>query len=80
MIGIIIKVLTDMVVNLSGEKTLRLIYKKAGVEAHKVYSLNEAYSDDEWQRLLKATLEVMNISKKAAYKAYANAFLTSSPP
>jgi hypothetical protein len=76
MIGITIKILADMVTDIADSNTLAKIYQKAGVETDKVYNLNEAYADDEWQRILQATLEVMSLSKEEAYAAYSKAFLT----
>lgn len=75
MIGIIIKVLADMVTELTDVKTLTTIYQEAGVKPDKVYRLNEAYSDEEWQRVFNATLKIINLSQEEAYTVYADAFI-----
>ena len=75
MIGVIIKVLINMVEDLTDKQTLDRIYEKAGIESGKEYSINQPYADEEWQRLFNATLEVMSLTEDEAYTAYADAFV-----
>ena len=46
----------------------------AGVPEERQFRINEAYDDEEWQRLLAATCEVLDITQEQAEQAYADFF------
>ena len=76
MLGLIQKVLFDLIESVGGEDANIKIRQLADVPLDKVFNIGADYSDQEWQRLFAATLEILNISAEEANEAYANAFLT----
>lgn len=64
-----------MIQNISDEKTLLEIKKLAGIPLDKEFQINLVYSDDEWQKLLQATLKVLKITPEQADALYADYFL-----
>jgi len=75
MLGLVQKILFNLIESVSDQKTLNVIKEKAGVPLDKEFRIDTVYDDDEWQRLYSSTLEVLNLTEQQATKAYANAFL-----
>lgn len=75
MVGYIQKVLFSMVNSMAGEDTTIQIKELAGIPIDREFQMNTVYSDEEWQRLLSATLKVLNLTMEQVYDAYADYFL-----
>jgi len=74
MVGIIHKVLFDLIESAGGPNAVEAVRSRAGIPADAAYSLNAAYDDAEWRRLLEASCAVLGLSAEAAELAYAEAF------
>jgi len=74
MLGLVQKVLFNLIESLGGQEKLIEIKRLAGVPLDKEFRLDSVYSDEEWQNLYNATLEVLKISAHDADVAYADAF------
>ncbi len=74
MVGLIQKILCDMVVATKGEETLAEIKRMANVPIDKNFQINLVYSDEEWQRLFAAALKVLNLTDEQVYEIYAGYF------
>lgn len=75
MVGLIQKILVDMIRNLANEESLNEIKTLANVPLDKEFQINAVYSDEEWQNLFKATLKVLNVTHEQANEVYAKYFL-----
>lgn len=75
MVGLIQKILIDMIKGVSDEKTLIEIKKLAGLPIDKEFQINLVYSDEEWHRLLKATHKILKVTPEQADVIYAEYFL-----
>ncbi|NNM58740.1 MAG: hypothetical protein HKM04_02890 [Legionellales bacterium] len=74
MVGLIQKLLCDMIQSMGGEETLNKIKMDAGIEPERVFHINQVYSDEEWQRLLASTLKILNVTEEQANDVYADYF------
>jgi hypothetical protein len=74
MIGLIQRVLFDLVEEKGGRRAVEKVKERAGVPADKIFRIGEVYPDDEWLRLLAATCEVLGVSETEAMEAYAETF------
>jgi hypothetical protein len=74
MLGLIQKLLLDLVEERAGEQAVAEVLRLAGAPADRVFRIGEAYSDDEWQRLFRAACEVMHSSEAEIMDAYAEVF------
>ena len=74
MVGLVQKLLLDMIESNAGADSVREVKRRAGVPEDKTFRMDEAYDDDEWRRLLAATCEVLNITQEQAEEAYADFF------
>jgi hypothetical protein len=74
MVGLIQKLLLDLVEEKAGAEAVSEVRRRAGVPPERVFRIGEAYSDDEWQRLLRAACEVLHTSEAEAMDAYAEVF------
>ncbi len=74
MVGIIQKVLMNLLMRVGGEDTVAAVLKKAGVPEDHNFRIDTVYSDDEWNRLLVATMEVLKVDDATALKLYAEEF------
>lgn len=63
-----------MIIKTKGEETLKKIKKLAQVPHDKNFQINLVYSDEEWQRLLKATLEILQLPVEQIFEVYADYF------
>lgn len=74
MVGLILKVLIDLVEETAGGEAVAEVRRRAGVPEDQRYRLDTVYPDVEWQRLLKATCEVLGLTQDQAEVAYAEFF------
>lgn len=74
MIGFIQKVLFDMIVDKGGKDALDEVKQLANVPMDRDFQINLAYPDNEWQRLLAATLQVLKITPDQVFDLYADYF------
>jgi hypothetical protein len=74
MVGLIFKVLIDLVKTAGGDDAVNKIKLKAEVPPDREYMLNAVYDDAEWRRLVGATCEVLGITAEQAEQAYADFF------
>ena len=75
MIGIIPKILVDLIKRSAGDEQLSEIFKLADIPLDRAYDIHKPYADSEWQQLFNNTLKVMALSKEQAYTLYADAFV-----
>lgn len=78
MVGLICKVLIDLVRVTAGDDAVNKVKLRARVPPEKEYKLNAVYDDDEWRRLVGATCEVLGITPEQAEAAYADFFFKDS--
>jgi hypothetical protein len=74
MIGLIQKVLFDLVEERAGLEALAEVKQSAGVPLHRIFRLGEVYSDAEWQNLLAATCRVLGANEEQIMELYADQF------
>lgn len=74
MVGLIQKLLFDLVELADGTEAVAEVKRRAGVPEDKEFRMDEAYDDQEWQRLLAAACEVLNVTQEQAEEAYADLF------
>jgi hypothetical protein len=74
MVGLIQKILFDMILDIGGEEKLAEIKKLAKLPPDRSFQINLVYSDEEWQRLLDATLQVLNVTQEQAEDVYSDYF------
>jgi hypothetical protein len=74
MLGLIQKLLLDLVEDKAGAEGVSEVMLRAGVPPDRVFRIGEAYSDEEWQRLLRAACEVLHCSDAECMDAYAEVF------
>ncbi|MEC7546968.1 MAG: heme NO-binding domain-containing protein [Pseudomonadota bacterium] len=75
MIGIIQKVLIDLLHDTGGEELVANVLSEAGVPADVTYRIDQNYSDDEFNRLLSASAVITGLSVGELSALYAKAFL-----
>jgi hypothetical protein len=74
MLGLIQKILLDYVEEKAGPSAVARVKEIAGVPEDRVFRLGEPYPDDEWQRLLAATCDVVGASEERVMEEYAAVF------
>lgn len=74
MVGLIQKVLHDLALQRGGAQAVARIYEAAGVPPDRNFRIDTVYPDDEWQRLLVAACEVLQLGPEAFENAYAEQF------
>ena len=75
MVGLVQKLLFDMIESSAGEDAACEVRRRAEVPQDKVFHINVVYDDAEWRRLFAATLDVLNLTQEQAEEAYADFFL-----
>ena len=78
MVGLIHKLLFDLIEEMAGMEKVLQVKRKAGVAEDKEFRMDEVYDDDEWQRLFGATCEVLGVSEDQAIDAFADIFFKDS--
>ena len=74
MVGTIQKILLDMVEGEAGAEAVAAVKRSAGVPVDRVFRLDTVYPDDEWQRLLAAACEILQVTRAQAMETYARYF------
>src|SRR5277367_4562960 len=74
MIGLIQKVLLDLVEERGGPAAVSEVRVRAGVAPGQVFRLGESYPDDEWRRLLGAACDLLGLTEEDLLEIYADAF------
>ena len=74
MVGLIQKVLLDLVEERSGPAAVSEVRERAGVAPGQVFRLGESYPDDEWRRLLGAACDLLGLTEEELLEAYAEVF------
>jgi hypothetical protein len=74
MIGLIQKLLLDLVEEKRGPEAVATVRERAGVPPDRVFRISEPYPDDEWQRLLGAAAEALGLDQEQTLEAYADVF------
>lgn len=66
MVGLISKILIDLIDRVAGAEKSREIYRRAGIPDKTRHRINEVYDDGEWRRLLAAACEVLGLTQEQA--------------
>jgi len=74
MIGLIQKILLDLVEERAGPEAVREVKRSAGVPPDRIFRLGEVYSDTEWQNLLSATCRALHANEEQVMDLYADVF------
>jgi len=74
-LGLIPKILIDLVTSVYGAETASEIRRRAGCANDSEFRINEVYDDELWRRLLVASSEVLNCSGEELEETYASYFL-----
>jgi predicted hydrocarbon binding protein len=74
MIGLIQKILLDLVEERAGPEAVTDVKKLAGVPVDRIFRIGEIYSDTEWQNLLSAACRVLCANEEQVMELYADAF------
>lgn len=74
MVGVIQKVLLDLALLRGGPQAVSRIYLAAGIPEDRRFRIDTVYPDDEWQRMLAAACDVLELSPEALETAYAEQF------
>ena len=74
MVGMVQKLLLDMVESVGGQEAVEDVKRRSGVSLDKHFNMNEVYEDDEWQRLFASTCDVLQLSREQAIEAFADYF------
>lgn len=75
MVGIIHRILFDLVDSMGGGPAVNAVRERAGISAEQEFQLNGRYSDEEWQRLVRVACEVLKLSPEQLEEALAGQFL-----
>lgn len=75
MIGLIQKILLDMVRESGGPEAAQEVKRRAGLAAGFDYRIDTDYDDDEARRLLDNACAVLGVSQSEAFEHYARYFL-----
>ena len=75
MLGLIPKVLIELVTNTYGTETALEIKRGAGCVSDLEFRINEVYDDELWLKLVMATTEVLNCTAEQLEEEYARYFL-----
>ena len=75
MVGLVQKLLFDMIESSAGADAACEVRRRAEVPQDKEFHINEVYDDAEWRRIFAATLDVLNLTQEQAEEAYADFFL-----
>lgn len=75
MVGLIHKLLFDLVEGAAGSGAVAEVKRRAEVSPEKEFRMNEVYADDEWRRLLEAAFAVLEVTPEQGESAFAEVFL-----
>lgn len=74
MVGLIQKTMIDLIEEKGGAAAVAAVREKAAIPVDRVFRIGDVYPDDEFQRLLAATCEVLNVKAEQAFDAFAEVF------
>lgn len=74
MIGLIQKTLLDLVESKGGIEAVHEVRARAQVPEDRVFRIGDVYGDEEFQRLLSSSLEVLNLNRAQIFDAFADQF------
>ena len=74
MVGLIHKILFDVIESTAKLDAVLDVKRRAGVPVTKEFRMDEAYDDDEWQRLFQATCDVLGLTFEQTEVIYADFF------
>jgi Haem-NO-binding len=74
MMGLVQKVLLDVVEERCGRAAVSEVRDRAGVAPGQVFRLGESYPDDEWRRLFSAACDLLGLTEEELLELYADAF------
>jgi len=74
-LGLIPKVLIELLVSVYGEDAAVEIRRRAGCALDLEFRINEVYDDEVWRKLLVASTEVLHCSAETLEEEYARYFL-----
>lgn len=74
MVGLIPKILIDLIESKAGDEGAAEVKRRAGVPLEERFRLDAVYPDEQWQRLLRAACEVLGVTQDDAEIAYADFF------
>ncbi|WP_148864545.1 heme NO-binding domain-containing protein [Marinobacter fonticola] len=75
MIGLIQKVLVDLIRRHGGDDAVQAICRRADVPPERAFRIDTDYADTECLRLIEATGEYFGLDEKALYRLYADQFI-----
>lgn len=75
MVGLIQKLLLDLVEARAGAGAVSEVRRRAEVPPDRIFRIGEVYSDEEWQRLLRAACDVLDLSEGEAMEGFAEVFM-----
>lgn len=75
MIGLMHKVLFDLIKNIRSEEVVEQVVKDANLDPDYSFRIDTVYSDEEWHRILSSTCKVLDVSRSEVISAYAKHFL-----
>ena len=78
MIGLIPRVLLDLITAAGGPTAAAEVRRRAGVSPEKRLAMSDIYDDAQWRRLFAATCEVLNVSQSQAEDLFAEHFLADA--
>lgn len=78
MVGLIHKLLFDLIEDMAGPEKLLEVKRLADVPAEKVFRMDEVYEDEEWQRLFSATCEILGVTQDQAEEVFSEFFFKDS--
>ena len=74
MVGLIQKLLIDLVEERAGPEAVKEVKRSAGVPLDRIFRLGEVYSDTEWQKLLSAACRTLGTTEDELMESYADTF------
>lgn len=75
MVGLIPKILIDLVRATGGDAAMNRVKASVGMSPEQEFKLNVVYSDADWARLVSTACEVLGITLEQAEDAFADYFL-----
>lgn len=74
MVGLIQKLMLNLIAEQGGEEAMLEVKRRAGVPADKVFRMNEVYDDGEFRDMRDAAIEVLGLGAEELELAYADYF------
>lgn len=78
MVGLIQRLLLELVQQELGDDGLKRVLAQAGIPSDREFRIDTSYSDEEFQRLLQATMSQTGLDQDQLEKRYASYFLADA--